>query len=98
MTKEFEIKKGDFVVFSQGDYSDYSYMVVGRALKDFTCADIKALEGEIDAIMGWDAQSKAIALMHRKGFFEDIDVKEIHLGSYSKITPERWDRLDYYHD
>lgn len=43
MTKEYNVTKGEIFVFTSGEYSDYSYNGMFRALQDF---NIKVIENK----------------------------------------------------
>lgn len=87
--KEIDIKKGQVVVFSQGEYSDHSFIIVCRALKDFTEKDLKAYEsrGQVPENCGTGTKRSNMAIvsaLYTDGFFEEIIVTEIHMGSYGE--------------
>ncbi len=88
--KNFDIKKGQIVVLSSGEYSDYRYMYIGKALLDFCSKDIEKYEAQCNSEWGSFDEGKLVAILDKEGFFEEIDAHEIHVGDYGRFD------LNYY--
>ena len=62
---------GEIVMFTSGEYSDYSVTAVCRVVKDFSTA-------QLDPARGW---SGVVADAMKAGFVEELSVREIHLDT-----------------
>lgn len=85
------IRKGTLLLLSRGEYSDYDVTAVCRATQDF---DPDALKREwLDAHPDQDEQYRADLsaflawLLNVKAIAEELEVTELHLGSYSTLDP-----------
>lgn len=87
------MKAGELLILSHGEYSDYSYSGPFRVLKDFDpkeqadeCREYwrQLPESERCWQEGPDS-SNYIAFLHARGFIEDVDCTEIHVGSYGRL-------------
>jgi predicted ATP-binding protein involved in virulence len=87
------VKKGDIVLCSSGEYSDYSIMSVGRANKDFNTDELKAEYLSINPEEKKDysfVDSKFIKwLVVDKELLEEITYTEWHISDYGNID-EAW--------
>lgn len=84
------MKAGSLIVFTTGEYSDYSFIDHFLVLQDIPKEKIAEIEREVRKR---EAQSKEalnpyvvfISLLIREGFLLSISVTEYHLGSYGKL-------------
>jgi hypothetical protein len=82
-------KKGEFIGLSGGEYSDYSFNGLYRALADFDLGDAARRYYDQCPVCEWDtdrneaSESGFGAWMIVNGMVEEIDYDEVHCGSYS---------------
>lgn len=90
-----DYKKGEMIILSSGDYSDYSIRGAFRCLQDISAEHLSkiarklnALEKGIEETRGYsyeDLQDKFIATLIRLQLIEDIETRELHIGTYSNL-------------
>jgi hypothetical protein len=85
------VKAGTVLLFSSGEYSDYSVSGAQRVLKDFCQADVvKGYLGYFTKKHEWDSPNHYgfMAWIARNGYIEDIeDSIEWYMGAYD-FQPE----------
>ena len=80
------IKAGTLIVFSQGEYSDYSLMGHFVVLKDMEKEDLdKASEEERKKEVYKQSTVVVIANLITEGYLLEVHCREIHLGDYGRI-------------
>ena len=84
------IPAGKLFCFSEGEYSDYGYVGHFLALEEitwdtFTKARAAAFKADEDD--EWDQESldRFIAELIRMGVVMDVEVRQIHVGSYGRV-------------
>lgn len=95
-----EIKKGQLIAITNGEYSDYTLRDHVRALKDFDSKNEAQRfmdEGDFLAVQEWDkdgdpteygSDDRFIAWAIREGLIEPLgpdDVVELWIGSYGRL-------------
>lgn len=95
--KLLDVKKGQHLLFSEGCYSDYGCVMLAKALRDFSDDEIKSLSDEIEQKDLYEKNIKVLVLLLTRGFVEQIDVTEIHLGDYSSDEIYQEDELRGYY-
>lgn len=81
---EKQYKKGDVLVMSTGEYSDYGISLICKVLKDFNEREVADLytgkkdEYEFDEI-------NFLKMLTNLGYIEEIPYKEWIFSSYSKL-------------
>lgn len=97
-----EIKKGQFLVITTGEYSDFGIREYVRAMRDFDTKEVsdafrssgpykEVLEWAVDdepSTYGSDDRFMAWAI--REGYFAPVDAAEVqewHIGSYGHFDP-----------
>lgn len=88
-------KKGELILLSSGEYSDYNIRGTFRCLQDISAErlckiakETQALKEGLDETRGYgycDLEDKFIATLIRLQLIEDIDAHELHIGSYSDL-------------
>ena len=93
-----EIKKGQIITFSDGEYSDYCVDGLCVALKDFNLDEVvKFWEVENTYSEKCKYRNRVIrrlkdggvhfiSFVVSKGFAEDIDYIEVHTGAYNNFN------------
>ena len=88
--QKIEMRAGQLVAFSTGDYSDYKIRGSYVVLKDVTAemmskfvAEVKAAEEA--AKWGGDLSSMFTARLISEGCLADINLREIHIGNYGEL-------------
>lgn len=86
------IKAGQIVVVTDGEYSDYCLRGAIRALRDF---DVKEAESEFLRQLDTNEDHLRLgemwlAWLIRRGFVEpaDSEIVELYVGSYGQLKPE----------
>lgn len=89
-----EIKTGEMVMITVGEYSDYQVTGLFKALKDFNPDEIVARfrEEKLTAEEredNWAQQmiSRHILFLLELGVVEQVQAAEMHLGSYGGLDP-----------
>ena len=91
-----KIKKGSVVVFSKGEYSDYSCMGLFVALQDITEEDYqKAIAPEIAKERYSQSSEAVVSNLIREGLLLELDYTEIELTHCGDIDPAAFRRLAY---
>lgn len=85
--KEVNIAVGQVFVISAGEYSDYHYKIVARALKPITDEVILSYLGKPDR-WGRISQEYLINNLNRLGYLEELDTVEINFDGYEGNTFE----------
>lgn len=81
-------KQGEFIGLSSGEYSDYSFNGLYRALVDIDLADCATRYYESAPTYEWDKDQKDAsghgfgAWLIANGMAEEIDYSEVHCGCY----------------
>lgn len=92
--QNLELKAGRLVVFSCGEYSDYGYRGSYVALVDVSDAEMRELADQVNREANrineeTDDYARAVEMfeaeMIRKGWIAIIEMREIHIGSYSEL-------------
>lgn len=92
MTRQnLDLKAGELIVFSEGEYSDYGYQGAFVVLKDAKSDDLLAMAREIqakeDEELDWARKPDIfVSAVIREGYLAAIDLREIHLGAYGDLT------------
>ena len=85
--QNLDLKAGELIVFSEGIYSDYGYSGSYVVLQDVSEKEIKELEKSInnkkDSAFCTDSWFEFESACIKKGWLAQINLREIHLGSYS---------------
>ena len=85
-----EVKAGKLFCISRGKYSDYGYCGHFLALQDITRKLLQEIVDECNSEKEtlddvWDASDLFMPKLIRRGLVIDIDVQEIHTGSYGEL-------------
>lgn len=95
--QNLNVKAGKLFCVSSGEYSDYGYGGHYLALVEITYPmfmevvnELKAIEAAAREKTGYSpydsvAQYNFMAAIVKRGWVMDIDVQEIHIGSYSEL-------------
>lgn len=91
--QNIDIKAGKLFCISRGEYSDYRYEGHFLALQDIDRALLQSIVDECNAQKAKDeeggkwtnAEDLFLPELIRRGYVMDIDVTEIHTGSYSDL-------------
>ena len=84
MTQNLKISKGEVVVLTEGEYSDYGICGYFVAIKDFDMAEQAQLFVKESKLSVSDFQAFLIG----KELTIPVAHREIHLGNYSKFDDE----------
>jgi hypothetical protein len=93
-TQNIELKAGQLVVFSTGEYSDYGYRGSYVVLRDVPATEMVEIADQVRAEVkaeeektGWSdgVHQKFQAALIRRACLADINLREIHLGSYGEL-------------
>lgn len=95
MTQATEIRVGQMVAFSCGEYSDYSISGFSRVLKPINEAVWDAMVAGCTAPPSYDPdddprfhEEKAVPWLVANGYVEEVEYTELHLGDYGRAP--RW--------
>ena len=80
-----ELQAGKLIVFSSGEYSDYGYHGAYVCLQSVSHEDIVNLQDEVNKSEEYCKQSLFQSACIRKGWLAQIELREIHLGSYGDL-------------
>lgn len=94
-TAHLKARRGDLIVFSTGEYSDYGYIGHFVALEDITGGHFETAREDAERRYrdaeerdGWSSAGKHeifIAALIRAGLLVSVAVTEHHIGSYGNI-------------
>lgn len=84
MGQNLYLKAGELIVFSEGEYSDYGYRGQYVALQNVSEEQLKEV-GDKANEEGYGAVDRFISMCIREGWLADINMREIHLGSYGDL-------------
>lgn len=77
------IHKDELVILEQGEYSDFRWIGLFKALRDFhedeVARDFKASLPEED---DWEDIDKFVPFLVKEGYLEEIEVRTWPLGAY----------------
>jgi hypothetical protein len=82
------------VFITEGEYSDYNIKGHYRILKKFNFREaiqaFKELDKEkVESSKEWnfmyDSKDRFVATLLKEGFIEEVEIDEIHIGSYSRL-------------
>lgn len=82
-----EIKRGDFVIVSSGEYSDYGVMCFAEAKTDFVPLDlVPKFKTEVKPRWkdSWDEGEFGDWLINN-GYLKKLRYKELYLGDYGSL-------------
>ena len=85
-----EIKKGDFIILSSGEYSDYGIMAFAEAQMDFDPKDlVPKFKAEVPPRWkdSWEESAFGDWLINN-GYLKKLRYKELYVGDYGKIETE----------
>lgn len=80
--------KGEIILFSCGEYSDYSTILIGKVLKDFDPREVRdAYFDEFpDQNQGYRGDNNQFAhYFIKNGYIEEVEYREMHTGYYGSI-------------
>jgi len=84
-----KIKAGTLVVFTSGDYSDYTHCGHFVALSDITDEDYQeAVKEELTKKEYTQSHDVVIANFILMGKLLEVSCNEVHLGRYGKVKPQ----------
>lgn len=89
--RNLDIKAGELVVFSEGEYSDYGYGGSFVMLQDISQEEMLRIAAETNAAADADDDNyfnrsgMFVAALIRGGYLASINLREIHLGSYGRL-------------
>jgi len=88
--QNIELKAGQLVVFSEGEYSDYGYRGTYVVLADVSADEMHEVAGVVKAEADgdgddWNVISMVEPELIRRGKLAAIDLREIYLGAYGKL-------------
>ena len=88
--QNLDIKAGELICFSEGEYSDYGYSGHFVALQDIARSQLWALaqslrDQEEDGGEYGQAKEQYIPCMIANGWLLSINCREIHIGSYGSL-------------
>lgn len=84
-------KKGEIVVLTDGEYSDYRIEGIFRARVDFELAKIcKEFVRDKPRVGEGGLKDQFFPWLVEKGYAEDLDTLELHLGGYRGFQPRFW--------
>jgi len=89
--EEKQYKKGDLLVLSTGEYSDYGIGIICKVLKDFTEEETaKSYKLHKKTKDQWGGkyeleEEEFIAILIRQGYVEELDYKEWNFSNYGEI-------------
>lgn len=90
---DLNIRAGQIVTFSSGEYSDYELHDTFVAIADTTVDELKAIEQQANDACGEDEEQDDdphyvfLSLLIRSGRFLQVPMRELHLGSYGRLEP-----------
>jgi hypothetical protein len=89
------MKTGELLVISFGEYSDYTFNIVCRCLKDFDPIELvkEFISKNRDQLENYSADFDSfVAYALKQGYIVEDSWKELHLGCYGDFKPEVADR------
>jgi hypothetical protein len=86
-TGEKQYKKGDMLVLSTGEWSEYGIELISKVLKDFTEQEVVNLynlhnEKEDDCDF---KKEKFITILINEGYIEELEYQEWNFSNYSSL-------------
>lgn len=90
-TQNLDIKAGELICFSEGEYSEYGYIDHFVALQDVSRKQLLALaqslrdQEEAETIEYGQAKEQLIPRMIANGWLLSINCREIHIGRYGTL-------------
>lgn len=97
--RNFDIKAGRLLHFSQGEYSDYHVTGHFVALQDISrdvlrmCAVAAAIQVDTqeDYEREYAARDGLVPQLVRQGYLMEVDSAEVHLGEYGSLSKDIFD-------
>ena len=85
------MKKGELLILSTEQYSDFNFSGPYEVLKDFEFADIVPLvvSSFVISVYQWPAKAgldEVTSYLKDNGFIKEVPCQEVHLGSYGDIN------------
>jgi hypothetical protein len=90
MSETTAVTQGELIAFTTGEYSDYCFNGLWRALKDCDLSELGAayLNERPDQRHDYSFEREQFyAWLVAQGYFEYVPVREFHAGSYSCWRP-----------
>jgi hypothetical protein len=86
----FRVKKGQQLLLTEGEYSDYSVIGIFTAKEDLNTKELKA-----EYLKSYPKQDQPYRSDHHKfvnwlcntkNLVDEVDFRELHIGSYSSLS------------
>jgi len=89
MSEDVKVKRGTVVVFSSGEYSDYSVRAVMVAVDDITEAHYReAIASEINKDQYRQEYYAVVSNLVKMGLLVDVNSVEVWMGAYGEVSRE----------
>ncbi len=89
---EREIKKGELIVISAGEWDDYGVMFIGTVLKDFKLLDIETELRE----SGWGKpyfdDFSVVRKLQKEGYIEPLKTTNVYIDNIARN--KEWDEVE----
>lgn len=85
------ININDVLILTEGEYSDYHYIGVFKAVKALSQEDLTTLQREFekelddDDLYDYRNSYRFANFLMLKGYLEELNSREVHLGAYGEL-------------